>query len=491
MPVEETLTKLNALANPAPETLCTLWLDLEAEFRQDTILKKTDFARWVLTNIHRKILNIATDASQAGVIHTLRDDISRQYTKILVWLDVSVGLLLLLFGSEIVNSRASTDSFIRLKRKCPDLHVEQLYDAWTAQPRLKKGHVVHDLYRFQQTGKSYLAAIPSPVRKSKRKANARQTTPSVTASIETAHRESPDIDASPHTPTPLQDLRPSFQDSPERPRRLRQALQSETSSPGVTFSTLLKRAESQTERELQASRFTSWEPDSAGNQDAPSYDSESDDGLGVVVYDPASPPHSLMLDDQSVMEEEGLETVEEDENRHAVFTEPGVLGASAEENTVVEITPSEHGDEVSNLIPGNVTTRSCQKRIYSDSAASTSAKDQQTSFVASVKKPRLDKQSRQIASQPTTPEYTRTPRPTARRTVDMVTVMRGLKTLEDEQWLNDEVINTIGRRLACKKIGVVESLSLASKTRTERDRLRLQPEINKPKALLFLNHSSH
>lgn len=356
-------------------------------------------------------------------------------------------------------------------------------------------------------------------------------TPSIAASIENADQQTTSRDASPQTPTrdrnlPLQDARRSYSDSPEQPRRYHHVQQSEMSPPSFTPSPLAKRAVPQSsfllerfrpivQRRIQNPGFPLLEPNSENGQGAPFVDWEAggDDTSGLGLSQ--SPCYLPRSDELSAMEVPGAETVKEDGTRRALFQLPrghqaSVEGPSkiAEAHSFVESSPSrhsddvglstiaeeaslaetavyEHKDEVAQMMISNVTIRPSRKRAYSDSAASQSVQDKQTPPAASDKRPRF------VAKQPATLGDAGTHCSTAPRTVNLLTVMHGIETLKDGRWLNDEVINTIGRRLASDKIGVIGSLSVASKSRTDRHRQLLQATMNRPTILLFVNDSSH
>lgn len=162
MPVDETLTKINALAATAEEALVNLWNDLEAEFKQDPDLKDTDFTAWALVNVNRKILKIALDKKLAGEIASLGHRFLTRYANVLEALDVSLGLLLQLFGSKVIGSRACNASFIELCKACPDLRIQELHNAWTAQPTGIGSRRIADVTRFQRAVKSRALSSSRP-----------------------------------------------------------------------------------------------------------------------------------------------------------------------------------------------------------------------------------------------------------------------------------------------------------------------------------------
>ncbi|KAI8207837.1 hypothetical protein K4K52_001918 [Colletotrichum sp. SAR 10_76] len=145
MSVEETLDKLDPPASSAEETPCHLWNALEADFKQNTNLKETDFSRWALSNVDRKILKIAADSELADEIRSLRPDFPSRYVNVLTALDVSLGILVQLFGFKVVSSRACNSSFIKLCKAHPNLRIEKLYDAWTTQPTVRARPLQSDL----------------------------------------------------------------------------------------------------------------------------------------------------------------------------------------------------------------------------------------------------------------------------------------------------------------------------------------------------------
>ncbi|KAH9226102.1 hypothetical protein K456DRAFT_1766582 [Colletotrichum gloeosporioides 23] len=251
MPVEETLDKLDPPAASAEETPRHLWDALEAGFRQNANLKEADFSRWALSNVDRKILKNAADSRLANEIKSLRPDFPSRYANVLTAFDVSLGILLQLFGFKVVSSRACNSSFIQLCKVRPDLRIEELYDAWNTQPTVVNSRLISEITRFQRAANSVDANIASHVQRPRRKTEAKETTPAVAASIETADRKTfsraASRDASPHTPTrdrhpPSPDLRRSFSDSPEASRQLCRVRQRETSSLDVAPSPPFKRA---------------------------------------------------------------------------------------------------------------------------------------------------------------------------------------------------------------------------------------------------------
>ncbi|KAJ0301319.1 hypothetical protein Brms1b_012478 [Colletotrichum noveboracense] len=154
MPVEETLDKLDPPAASAEETPRHLWDALEAGFRQNANLKEADFSRWALSNVDRKILKNAADSRLANEIKSLRPDFPSRYANVLTAFDVSLGILLQLFGFKVVSSRACNSSFIQLCKVRPDLRIEELYDAWNTQPTVVNSRLISEITRFQRAANS-------------------------------------------------------------------------------------------------------------------------------------------------------------------------------------------------------------------------------------------------------------------------------------------------------------------------------------------------
>ncbi|KAE9567237.1 hypothetical protein CGMCC3_g16603 [Colletotrichum fructicola] len=154
MPVEETLDKLDPPAASAEETPRHLWDALKAGFRQYANLKEADFSRWALSNVDRKILKNAADSRLANEIKSLRPDFPSRYATVLTAFDVSLGILLQLFGFKVVSSRACNSSFIQLCKARPDLRIEELYDAWNTQPTVVNSRLISEITRFQRAANS-------------------------------------------------------------------------------------------------------------------------------------------------------------------------------------------------------------------------------------------------------------------------------------------------------------------------------------------------
>ncbi|KAF4891409.1 hypothetical protein CGCF415_v013357 [Colletotrichum fructicola] len=161
MPVEETLDKLDPPAASAEETPRHLWDALKAGFRQYANLKEADFSRWALSNVDRKILKNAADSRLANEIKSLRPDFPSRYATVLTAFDVSLGILLQLFGFKVVSSRACNSSFIQLCKARPDLRIEELYDAWNTQPTVVNSRLISEITRFQRAANSVYANIAS------------------------------------------------------------------------------------------------------------------------------------------------------------------------------------------------------------------------------------------------------------------------------------------------------------------------------------------
>ncbi|KAJ5017178.1 hypothetical protein K4K57_009523 [Colletotrichum sp. SAR 10_99] len=161
MPVEEILDKLGPPAASAEETPRYLWDALEAGFSQNANLKETDFSRWALLNVDRKILKNAADSKLADEIKSLRPDFPSRYANVLTAFDVSLGILLQLFGFKVVSSRACNSSFIQLCKARSDLRIEELYDAWNTQPTVVNSRLISEITRFQRAANSVDANIAS------------------------------------------------------------------------------------------------------------------------------------------------------------------------------------------------------------------------------------------------------------------------------------------------------------------------------------------
>ncbi|KAF3798306.1 hypothetical protein GCG54_00015289 [Colletotrichum gloeosporioides] len=292
MPVEETLDKLDPPAASAEQTPCFLWDALEADFKQATKLKEIDFSRWVLSGVDRNILKNAADSKLADKIQSLSPGFPSRYANVLTALDVSLGILVQLFGFKVVNSRACNSSFINLCKARPDLRIEELYDAWTTQPTVVNSRLISEITRFQRAANSVDANIASHVQRPRRKTEAKEITPAVAASIETADRKTfsraASRAASPHTPTrdgppPSPDLQRSFSDSPEASRPFCRVRQRETSSPEVAPSPPCKRPKPlqsdplspidtlrlSAQRSALDFTFSPFEPESTNDRDTP------------------------------------------------------------------------------------------------------------------------------------------------------------------------------------------------------------------------------
>ncbi|KAF4860589.1 hypothetical protein CGCSCA1_v015071 [Colletotrichum siamense] len=288
MSVEETLDKLDPPASSAEETPCHLWNALEADFKQNANLKETDFSRWALSNVDRKILKIAADSKLANEIRSLRPGFPSRYVNVLTALDVSLGILVQLFGFKVVSSRACNSSFIKLCKAHPNLRIEKLYDAWTTQPTVVNSRLISEITRFQRAANSFDDNIASHVQRSRRKTKAKETTPAVAASTETADRETSSRDTSPHTPTrdrrpPSPDLRRSFSDSPEASRRFCRVREREITSLDIAPSPPFKGARPlqsdllvpldtprpSVQRRALDFTFSPFEPESANDRDTP------------------------------------------------------------------------------------------------------------------------------------------------------------------------------------------------------------------------------
>ncbi|KAF4895286.1 hypothetical protein CGCVW01_v013940 [Colletotrichum viniferum] len=292
MPVEETLDKLVPPAASAEETPCQLWDALQAGFRQNANFKEPDFSRWALSNVDRKILKNAADSRLADEIKSLRPGFPSRYANVLTAFDVSLGILLQLFGFKVVSSRACNSSFIQLCKARPDLRIEELYDAWNTQPTVVNSRLISEITRFQRAANSVDANIASHVQRPRRKTEAKETTPAVAASIESADRKTSSRaasrDASPHTPTrhrhsPSPDLQRSFSDSPEASRRFFRVRQRDTSSLDVAPSPPFKRARPlqsdplspidtlrpSVQRSALDFAFSPFEPESTNDRDTP------------------------------------------------------------------------------------------------------------------------------------------------------------------------------------------------------------------------------
>ncbi|KAF5482881.1 hypothetical protein CGCF413_v015499 [Colletotrichum fructicola] len=163
MPVEETLDKLDPPAASAEETPRHLWDALKAGFRQYANLKEADFSRWALSNVDRKILKNAADSRLANEIKSLRPDFPSRYATVLTAFDVSLGILLQLFGFKVVSSRACNSSFIQLCKARPDLRIEELYDAWNTQPTVVNSRLISEITRFQRAANSEDEFVDSAV----------------------------------------------------------------------------------------------------------------------------------------------------------------------------------------------------------------------------------------------------------------------------------------------------------------------------------------
>ncbi|KAF4417781.1 hypothetical protein CFRS1_v015713 [Colletotrichum fructicola] len=69
--------------------------------------------------------------------------------------------------------------------------------------------------------------------------------------------------------------------------------------------------------------------------------------------------------------------------------------------------------------------------------------------------------------------------------------MDSMYRLNDGHFLNDVIVNTMAHRLASEDVGVIDSLTIASKLRTSNFRAKIQTTMSRGRVLIFLNHNFH
>ncbi|GKT97652.1 ulp1 protease family protein [Colletotrichum tofieldiae] len=141
MALDQSLQRLNSLSEHFDNNLLSRrWTQLQQDFVTER--PEADFLQWALLNVHRKILNLAVDESFTEDVASLRSDIRRRWKSVCSSLDCSIGVLVMLFGTDIAASRPCLDAFVSLTRKCPATTLCDLFDTFQRTPTL------HEKYRY-------------------------------------------------------------------------------------------------------------------------------------------------------------------------------------------------------------------------------------------------------------------------------------------------------------------------------------------------------
>ncbi|KAF3803822.1 hypothetical protein GCG54_00011660 [Colletotrichum gloeosporioides] len=70
-------------------------------------------------------------------------------------------------------------------------------------------------------------------------------------------------------------------------------------------------------------------------------------------------------------------------------------------------------------------------------------------------------------------------------------ILSSMGRLKPGHFLNDFIINAMAHRLESEEVGIVDSLTIASKTRTPRFRAKIQNTMSRNRVLIFVNHELH
>ncbi|GKT67199.1 ulp1 protease family protein [Colletotrichum tofieldiae] len=115
MTPQDTLEQLNDAEDSDIERIIVrLWKQLQVDFESDAAHRGDDFARWSFSNFSRKILRIAVDQTLAPQVATIADECRRRIATTLERLDMSLALLILLFGTTVVSSRVCMGTLVTI-----------------------------------------------------------------------------------------------------------------------------------------------------------------------------------------------------------------------------------------------------------------------------------------------------------------------------------------------------------------------------------------
>ncbi|GJC90284.1 hypothetical protein ColLi_13122 [Colletotrichum liriopes] len=509
MPLDETLRRLNSLAEAIEsDTISCLWNQLKQEFfdsRDSRDEVDRDFPLWALTNVNRKVLIFAIDASPPESLASVRGDIKRRWKPVLASLDASLNVFVLLFGSGIAHSRPAVDAVFALHNQCPDVTLVDLYTAYRSQPLVVKGRVPGSLYRFRRVISSF-----SP--------NGTNLWKKRTATIKPALRSLEDA-ASPDSRRSNSDASDPEQDggdedsppqTPEQPRRLDESQQNIHQSffpspKGVAIPLEQPNAAKQPTILPQPPSSPSLFAEEAEVSDLfdGTFDSDSDneafvDASGLehaVIEDKVTdelPPRGRLHDGDAL----AISQAEPTSPLFSNLIEPAttLLSHRRPKFNTADLTVIEEEEETLWGLDSNVTVRPGRKRSHS-----TSVIEEPLSLTLKpapdVKRARNNMmhdegQPRTLypSFSPNTPALQPKPR---KAIADLALAVDSLSTLRPRTWLNDVIIATISRRLASPDIGIVDSLMLASKHKTPRTRLLLSSVMSKKRTLIFMNSCQH
>ncbi|GKT67466.1 hypothetical protein ColTof3_14805 [Colletotrichum tofieldiae] len=510
MAVNDILRRLNSAssATRGDDKTFELWHRLDTEFRLDPDHAEDDFALWAVLNVKRDVLILVTSRSLPDEVRNIRSDIASRWAKAVKRHNLSLGIIALLFGKDIVSSRCCATALSQLSKLREDIDPVRLYELFANQPTTIYGRRPQsDITRLRKVVEACapgcwpkrtkrecdeIPSIDKPRQHENKldEANKADMTNEVPMAATTPSEPVEDTPEHPETPEPPEVLKP-----PETPEVARRSVHHHLSPSRLSF--------------LGGENLTS--PEDTQKEDAPNSPllSEQDDNYSDFSLDGgldysdddedftnASDNGATFKPDHSLGDDEGLPSfMEEDTSKKLSYpatTPRPSVSLFSRDGSYHSLGNSE--DPLRNVNMGGPRRR--QKRVIDQLEQLPPRDKAKKPRVTFDLEPPLQKESTRVFDLPPAPsiekhgECNESLTKVSRRS-SLECIVNSLPCLCPSVWLNDVVIHTMSRRLESPDVGVIDSLTIAAFARGRNIeggfRRKLQPTIQKAKVLILFN----
>ncbi|GKT67525.1 hypothetical protein ColTof3_14864 [Colletotrichum tofieldiae] len=500
MPLSETLAQLNANVQRGPENVLRgLWTQLQRDFHNDSSHAGDDFRAWALQNVVGCILNLVNDATFATDVARIPFNVTRRWKTALARHGTSLGTLAFLFGVKVVASRPCATAVSNLARRLPAKRLTHLHATYQDQMLAAHTRQLSDVERFRGVIR-HIDPYGWPKKNTKKK-DSRTATSDDTDAADTDVEvgSAPSSRSASPVLSPLLDMDKSDLSARGDVAGVGHAGVGHTKIgppdehdanghvDAVSRAGLCKR--------IDNNDMGSWQ----GGNDGNSYGSYSQ-AVGLGLRSPVALP---------TIPEESIEIDGTEVSIDVERTEVSNLSGTTEQRTDVSESnvPVDLEATVLSLSPGpskdtpliDTTPLSLPFTVDSRPRGGHKRSLDNLEMVSPFGDRELQTKRTKLPpiGPPVVFDLTREashPPPSSgilTRRVDLQDAVRSLSTLDQGRWLNDTVMQTIGQRLECDSIGIINSLAIAAQRMTDRGRLLLQSAISKSQVFLFLNQNGN